>query len=69
MFENRAARVSYDPKSNALYITVSHGFAEKTELVKHAVINIDKDKDGNMLGVEILLGQQEDKMEIKVKRK
>lgn len=68
MFENRVSRTTYDPKANVLYITVSHGFVEKTEPVKHAQVNLDKDVDGNLLGIEILLGNEYD-MEIKVKGK
>jgi uncharacterized protein YuzE len=45
--------VKYDPKIDALYITLSSGQYEKTKKISDSVL-VDETKEGKIIGIEIL---------------
>ena len=51
-------RMEYDDEAKALYITLEIGMVARTVEVYKGVVNVDEDKDGTIVGVEILLGEE-----------
>ncbi len=46
-------KIEFDPSVDALYINLSKGEIEKTKEVQKGIM-MDFDKDGNVLGIEVL---------------
>lgn len=46
-------KMRYDPKVDAFYIEFAKGNYEKTRKISESVM-VDEDKDGKVLGIEIL---------------
>lgn len=46
-------KIQYDPKVDAIYIELAKGTYEVSREVSESVI-VDEDKDGKVLGIEIL---------------
>ena len=52
-------RMTYDEKARALYINlVDYGVVARTVEVYKDIVNVDEDKKGKVVGVEILLGKE-----------
>lgn len=46
-------KIRYDPKVNAMYIELGNGKYDKTRKVSDVIL-VDEDKNGKVLGIEIL---------------
>lgn len=46
-------KMNYDPKVDAMYIELAKGKYSKTRKVSDVIL-VDEDKDGKVLGIEIL---------------
>ena len=46
-------KINYDPKVDALYIELAKGKYEVSREITHSII-VDEDKNGKVLGIEIL---------------
>jgi len=46
-------KMQYDKKTDAMYIELSKGTYKKSRKITDAIV-VDEDKEGNVLGIEIL---------------
>ena len=46
-------KIKYDPEADAMYITLKEAEVETTKEIEQNLI-LDYDKDGNVIGIEIL---------------
>lgn len=47
-------KVTYDKEANAFYIKMSNKGISRTKLVKSSIVTVDLDKDGEIVGIELL---------------
>lgn len=53
----KSKKINYDPKSDVVYIMIKEGFEEKHQEIAPGVY-VELDKEGKLIGVEILRASQ-----------
>ena len=51
-------KVTYDSKADAMYIKILNRKVVRTGVVKYCTVNVDFDKNNNIVGIEFLFKEE-----------